>query len=369
MLWPPNRLRIGVNDFQNNVGIYSILHNCIYSAMGRVSKSVSQASPNLSAYFVIFLFSALRFDVGYDYIFYYQLLTKQMKFYEDQFNRLEYLNQQLISICQAIDSPQLFFILTSLIITYLTYRTVTRHSTNVMLSTLIFLQLPIYFLNSLFIIRQYVAVSIIFYAYTYIIERQLPKFLLAVLLASLFHKSAIFAVILYWLYNLKLTTVHYIILFILGLVSSGLSYHMVEVFAPQYLTYLDRKVGVGEYSFALFSNYWIRNAIYDPKLKVKSTNYFLLTSYYTGLLIWSSLSEYGHAGIRGGLYFMVFFIIFAPEVLSKFTQRTVLKLGAYKLAIIMFIITLWIGTKNENKDPNLPYRVFFLTDKSEFKGE
>ncbi|MGB5244148.1 MAG: EpsG family protein [Lutimonas sp.] len=325
---------------------------------------------NLTAYFVIFLFSALRFDVGYDYIFYYQLLTKQMKFYEDQFNRLEYLNQQLISICQAVDSPQLFFILTSFIITYLTYRTITRHSNNIMLSTLIFLSLPIYFLNSLSIIRQYVAVSIIFYAYTFIKERQLPKFLLAVLLASLFHKSAIFAVILYWLYNLKLTTLHYIILFILGLVSSGLSYHMVEMFAPQYLTYLDRKVGVGGNTILLlFQITGFAMLFMIPKLKDKSSDFFLLTSYYTGLLIWSSLSEYGHAGIRGGLYFMVFFIIFAPEVLSKFTQRTVLKLGAYILALVMFIITLWIGTKNENKDPNLPYRVFFLTDKSEYKGE
>jgi len=293
-----------------------------------------------------------------------------MKFYEDQFNRLEFLNQKLISLCHALDFPQLFFIVTSFIIVYLTYRTVKRHSCNIMLSTLIFLSLPLYFLNSLSIIRQYVAVSIIFYAYTFIKERQLLKFLLAALLAALFHKSAIFAVVLYWLYDLKLTTVHYVILFFLGLVSSSLSYNLVELIAPQYLTYLDRKVGVGGNMILLLfqlAGFFMLFTI--PKLTVRKSNLFLLTSYYTGLLIWSSLSEYGHAGIRGGLYFMVFFIIFAPEVLSKFTQRAILKLGAYSLALIMFIMTLWIGTKNENKDPNLPYRVFFLTDKSEYKGE
>ncbi|GAL69359.1 hypothetical protein JCM19302_4088 [Jejuia pallidilutea] len=32
-----------------------------------------------------------------------------------------------------------------------------------------------------------------------------------------------------------------------------------------------------------------------------------------------------------------------------------------------FIFTLIVGKLNPNKDPNIPYRIYFFTDKDEFK--
>lgn len=48
-------------------------------------------------------------------------------------------------------------------------------------------------------IRQMVAVSIIFFSYKYVIDRKFTKYLLYVILAALFHKSAIFMILLYFL--------------------------------------------------------------------------------------------------------------------------------------------------------------------------
>src|SRR5690606_36996983 len=136
----------------------------------------------------VFLFSALRFDVGYDYEMYYSLIKGDIKFLEDQLNRLQFLSRKLITFSHDIDFSQLFFIVSSFLIIYLTYKTIKTHSTDFIISTLVFISFPIFFLNSLSIVRQYIAVSVIFYSYRFIKTRNLYYFVTYVFIASLFHK-------------------------------------------------------------------------------------------------------------------------------------------------------------------------------------
>lgn len=52
-------------------------------------------------------------------------------------------------------------------------------------------------------LRQYIAVSICFYAMKYILNKDAKRYFLAVLIAFLFHKSALFFVPVYFLQYLK----------------------------------------------------------------------------------------------------------------------------------------------------------------------
>ncbi|WP_394747993.1 EpsG family protein [Spongiimicrobium salis] len=321
------------------------------------------------AYSLIFLFCALRFDVGFDYAYYFELLTKQADFYEDKFARIEYINQLLIGISQKIGLPQFYFILTSFIIVICTYKTLKRDSKDFVISSLVFLSFPIFFLNSLSIIRQYVAVCIVFYGFKFIKKRKLVPYLAIIGVAFLFHRSAVIAVVLYWLYHRKIENIYYVIIYFAGLFSSKLAYLVVAYIFPQYLQYLDRRIGTGGDKVLLF--FQLIGLVLLLLVNRKKTAYenynFYMTSFFVGLFIWSSLSPYGHAGFRGALYFMVFFMLLLPEILDLIKERKVLKQMVYYMSFVFFIFSLWLGTKNETKDPNIPYRVFFLTDTTIYK--
>lgn len=61
-------------------------------------------------------------------------------------------------------------------------------------------------------LRQSVAMAIILFSLTFVCERKLVKFILLVLLATLFHQSAIIFLIVYPLYKLKVTKFHFLII-------------------------------------------------------------------------------------------------------------------------------------------------------------
>ena len=70
-------------------------------------------------------------------------------------------------------------------------------------------------------LRQSVAMAIILFSLKFIYDRKLLKFLLLVLLATLFHQSALVFLIVYPLYNLKVTKIHFLII--------GISFFMCTV--------------------------------------------------------------------------------------------------------------------------------------------
>ncbi|WP_188653890.1 EpsG family protein [Yeosuana aromativorans] len=319
-------------------------------------------------YFFIFLFSAFRYDVGYDFMYYYKILDKSIKYYDNMFNRLEFLNKIIINFSQDINFLQLYFIATSFLIVFLIYKTVKFYSKDFIISTLIFLSFPIFYFNSFSIIRQFVAISIVFYSFKFVKSKKLFSFLLSIFIAFFFHKSAVLALPIYWIYRLKLKNIHFIIIYFVGLFSSEIAYYAVKFIIPEYMVYLEKRIGVGGDKLLIIFQIIGFFLLFLVNKKKGDNNYnFYITSFFIGLFIWSSLSPYGHAGFRGGLYFIVFFILLLPEVLEIIKEKKLLKYTTYCICFIFFVFTLWIGTQNPHKDPNIPYRVYFLTDKNEFK--
>ena len=91
-----------------------------------------------AAFILIFIFCALRFDVGYDYSMYYELIGGNIKWYTAQINRIEFLSRQLILFSSFIGFIQFFFILSSFVIIYFYYKTIKENSLDRWLSTLVF---------------------------------------------------------------------------------------------------------------------------------------------------------------------------------------------------------------------------------------
>lgn len=323
---------------------------------------IKGASSFFLAYVIIFLVCALRFDVGWDYVSYYDLIERNIKFYDAQLSIIEPMNRWLIAISQYLGFTQLYFIVTSFIICFSFYRTFKNHSSDFAVSTLLFLSLPIFFFNSLSIIRQFVAVAIMMYSLRFIQSRDLFRFSIIVVVAILFHKSAIVAIPLYFLYERKVHFYFFPIIFALGFFSSEILYWLVEHLLPRYLKFLDGLIGQGGNKVLLlfqalgFILLFFVNRVQSNK---KENNFYFLI-FYIGLFIWSSLAKYGHAGMRGGLYYTVFLLLLIPNILTELKQRKLMRQLTFLACIVFFGFTLYLGKSNIKKDPNLPYRTFFF---------
>ena len=77
-----------------------------------------------------------------------------------------------------------------------------KNTDNLLFSTLLFLSYP-YFYTSFDLIRYYLALSVVLLAYDFVKERRFYFYLICIIIAMLFHKTAVFMLVLYWLPKIK----------------------------------------------------------------------------------------------------------------------------------------------------------------------
>lgn len=152
------------------------------------------------------LVAAFRYNNGADYPMYFQLFTRLgngSKIAGIEGKKLEVGFEYIVRLCQLVTRNQWFtFGAISFIISFLIFKECLNDSDHYRLSVLFYFVTGVYFdaYNGL---RQYIAVSICFYAMKYILNKDAKRYFLAVLIAFLFHKSALFFVPVYFLQYLK----------------------------------------------------------------------------------------------------------------------------------------------------------------------
>jgi len=332
-------------------------------------KFIKRRNAFLLIWVFIFLISALRFDVGYDYTMYFKLLGGKIKFIDDQLDRLEFFSRQLVDISSYLKFRQLFFIVSSFLICYGFYKTIKENSLDIVISTLIFISFPIFYFTSFSIVRQYIAVSIVFYGFKYIKERRLYPFVTIIILAILFHKSAIIALPIYFMYNKFFNKNFILFIYVFGFFSSDFLAYLIVSFSGFYGNYIRGMIGEGGNLILLF--FQLLGLILLPFVfivkKSEKELVFYLLSFYCGLFIWSSLSKFGHAGIRGSLYYMSYFILLIPQLKSKIKQYSFVKFIMIILCFSFYFINLYIGSMHKIKDANIPYQMFFYKEEKDLK--
>lgn len=323
------------------------------------------------SFILIFLLSALRFDVGYDYSMYYGLIEGNIKYFNDQINRIEYLPRLLILFSNKLGFYQFFFIITSMLISYFFYKSIKQNSYDKWLSTLIFVCFPIFFFMSLSVVRQYVAISIVFFGYKYIKERNFLLYFCLILLTTFIHKSAIIALPIYFLFGDFLVNKKMILfIYLFSFFSSDVIAFLIRQISERYAIYIGEIGGEGGNMILIFFQligFFLLPIVYNSRdRKDKEFNFYLLT-FYIGLFIWSTLSKFGHAGIRGSLYYIVFIILLLPKFRYKIKQYRMVRQLMVIICFLFFFINLYIGTRHKIKDANLPYQTFFFKNSEDFK--
>lgn len=303
-------------------------------------------------FLVIFAFLALRYDFGNDYMSYYQLF--------DYIHTLSF--QDLVKIGFAKD-PLLvelgynwlnriipnFFILVALLAllssyTYYKYIRWYSPSTFIWLSVFIFLVSPEMMLIQSSAFRQTIAICFFLLSTKYMIDRNFWRFILLVLLGSIFHKSAILMAAVYFVATPKIWSDRVLISLVVA--------YLFFTFFGHYIFGVINRVG------NLILPYYVR--VYMDTLegnKLESGLGFLVNSLFFLLIVWSHRkSEVHHTVItklviigylftslslhismidRIGMYFNSAIIVALPYLVSL--QKT----KQLRLALILLIMLFY----------------------------
>lgn len=142
------------------------------------------------SFFIVFLPHGLRYGIGTDYFYtyvpYFKFISKGERYFtEPLFN---FLN---IAISKLTGDYKVLFFVSSLIFFYLMFVSLKEASPNITSSVILLFLCQVYF-YSMNMIRQSIAISIVLFAFLVIDNRKKLKKIITVILASLFHSSAIF---------------------------------------------------------------------------------------------------------------------------------------------------------------------------------
>lgn len=201
-------------------------------------------------------------------------------------------------------------------------------------------------------IRQSIALAITFFSFKYIKERKFLKFIICIILAILFHKSAIVFTFAYPLYNVKIKSKDFFIIipmFILVFIFKS------QVFSLLYKFYrgFDGEVeGTNAYTmlivmiFILILSYMFGRNIKENLKFNAYKNYMIITIF---IQVFASQSN---VAMRAGYYYYIFVILLIPEVIrSQKDLKTRVFATSILIITLIFFFQLTTGNGYLNVSP------------------
>lgn len=333
------------------VMLITVFAQTTYNKNPKLSKFLS-----LMAIVTLSLFAAVRgltvgTDIniyGYRYFYsasYYSNIISYINFYGGE--QLYFvLNYIIYSLTQNIHV--LFFVF-QFFIALVVYNIAYREKENGAMWLYIFSYLMLWFNSSLNILRQSMAIFVILYAFKYIENKKYFKYIIFVLIASLFHKSALLCLvfpILSILSNSKNQKI-YLALIVLAtlIVYNYLDYIIIFAqnnlsFFQKYVSYLSNGEANINWYFAAVKLIMLTGIImFSKKVENKKSNNLLIMIAVIDLLLYG-FSAYIKYGYRLSYYFLPHLIILIPRIdksLENYSGRTL-----YRIFIIVSLIVYWI---------------------------
>ena len=273
-------------------------------------------------------------NLGSDMPYYWKYYELQMfnNINDLSFSRYEILFKVLTKIVTKITlNKQIYLLVLSLLSTLPIGLVVYKKSKNPIMSLLLFLAFGFYNFNFSGL-RQAIAFGIIFYSYTYITEKKPIKFIITVLIASLFHSSAIVFLPAYFLVYFKITKLKIIIIALIDI--------LIYIFKVQIFVFFNN---------LFYENYnmVITNSV-NWMIMCLTIVFFCLLFYkkiaskdssllYNLVVIGSSimlLSPIANNILRISNYYFMFIILLIPEVVYSF------KKVKYKFSAELIVVLL-----------------------------
>lgn len=261
------------------------------------------------------------------------------------------------------EDPQVFLAVSGITVSILIYPTYRRVCVDSSLTIVIFCVLSTFVM--LFSgIRQMLAVGIGFIAYEFTRRRKLILFVLAVLLAMLFHSSSFMLIFMYPVYHMRITKKSLLVVvptLIAIFIFNGPIFSVIGTFIGQYTRFEINSSSTGAYTiivlfslFTLFAFLVPDNDLVDDET-VGLRNFLLLS------LIIQFFSPLNFLAMRLNYYFIIFIPLLLPKIIlyrsKKWEQVAIL--GRYVM-IIFFYVYFFINAYTSLTNLHVfPYHFFW----------
>lgn len=318
-------------------------------------------------FFLLFIFSAIRFMVGTDFITYFKVSSGQIDINTNNYMLFEPLNILLINVGYFINSSQFFFISSACITMLFFYKGISEQSSDYFVSAICFIGFPMFFLESLSIVRQFLAISIVFYSIKFIENKKPFTFIFYVLLASMFHFTALLTLIMYFVKiidfnrwkNLMMLSFSWIagVLFTMFL-------RMLSGFSKidYYINY--NSDGYFFVFIGMIAIATINIIFYERLLKKNKKNKILLDLFNLGLCTFLFFRNIPVIAGRFSFFFLILLVLIIPEYYLLFKQKRIVRITLITTFTILFFIRIWYSSYlveigRMQIDPHIPYQVYF----------
>jgi hypothetical protein len=309
----------------------------------------------------LILFAGLRSGLGTDFVNYSKWYNSTIndKFleigYVEIMNVFAYFNLSIYHI-------QLLFFTVTLIFISLALK---KYTINLKYAWFFYLIFPYFFLYSFILMRQYLAIAIVFWSFQFLLKNKLWQYTTAILIGSLLHYSCLLAGLLVFglFYISKIVTKKQILFFLIA----SLPFAFINWF--QFFSYFFEGTKYEGYFLAknmipvnyiklvlfnieaLFIVYF-----YDELIKLKSLNkYFIVLAIFAFILanIFASVNHL----LRFSLYFKFFELIVLAEI-AYINRKKIFVVPLIALyGLILFFNGLWFDYKTPGKHTKLvPYK-------------
>lgn len=329
---------------------------------------------------IIIFFAGFRFEIGYDYPKYLAgyLYESELREWEPLFT---FLVRVLRNINFGLDSQGMFLFFSGLTVIIL-YKALQKLTPHYRLGILIYLLVPSLYLSSFSVIRQGVALVVLFYGLQYITKEkaEYKKYFLVAVIAFLFHYSSIFVAFIYvaggkffqrnysWLFYTFLIVISFFLSFAhIGKLLLMYAPGHFSTYANNYgfsVSILKLLVVNGFFLFFMFQK--------DRFLKTK-LDIYLLNSLFLGLMIFNIFSDFVFVS-RLAQYFLAAEIVLVPiylyTVKDVFIRR--LMLGLFIVYYLFNFNYALYRDKVYNVDHKLhtliPYKNYFTEEHRSYRS-
>ncbi len=274
----------------------------------------------------LILFGGLRYHVGTDYESYEEIFNNLVRNWGDA--RYTGTETGFVWLCRLItvftDNSQWLFFVTNLIISLLGLACVGRYCRFVPLGLYIFYT-TIYY-QSFNVIRQGIACAIVFMAFGLYHEGKWVRAVILVLIASLFHRTALIMLPVFFLMWFRYNPVWYILFGIVAVLGGLMQTQISELllrFYPSAMetssSYLYGDISPVQVSLCLI--YVVLCVIYYKKMTAKNPRNVVCLNFSVLLLGLYACFYWIPMWGRLQLYFICLYAIIVPEVISQEENR------------------------------------------------
>lgn len=248
-----------------------------------------------------------------------------------------------------------------------------KYSKQPMFSFILFILLRLFFCE-MNIMREFLAIIIFLGSIKFVEERKFVKFLFMVILASLFHSSELFTIVIYFLYNLKLTPLKKMFFAVATALTCvflyGILVHATQAFGV-YGGYIDDYFGSNKLAsivmviinVVVYLFFKIIRKKYSNEEQALDEAQRKRLDFYGNILFFTIIFSIIAIRIsifnRLALYYQIFDIIAIPNVIQLITdskKRLFWYIIIFVCFFVYFVVTLYFRPEWNNV---VPYRFFW----------